>query len=226
MAASTGQDSLSQIAYGKIRRKIVSLELPPGAIIDETALQRELGVGRTPIREALQRLSLERLVVIVPRRGMFVTDIGITDLQRVFEVRVGLETLAARLAARRGTEAHWQQMEAVLAAQPVEEAAQDNEALIEIDERCHAIMYAATDNRFLEDALTTLYTLSLRLWYYFLPRIGSMQEAVLEHRRILVALQSGDGDRAARLLAHHINAFQIEIQAAMLGVPAASEEEA
>ena len=94
--------SLSQKAYELIRRRIVDLELLPGAILDEGRLQSELGVGRTPIREALLRLSMERLVTIVPRRGIFVAEIGITDLQQIFEVRILLEAQAARLAARRG----------------------------------------------------------------------------------------------------------------------------
>ena len=78
---------------------IVTLELAPGSVIDEAELQEELQMGRTPIREALKRLSLESLVSIVPRRGMFVTNIGINDLQRLLEVRLELETLAVRLAA-------------------------------------------------------------------------------------------------------------------------------
>jgi DNA-binding GntR family transcriptional regulator len=212
-------DSLSQIAYDQIRRKIVSLELPPGGIISEGELQAELGLGRTPIREALQRLSLEKLVIIVPRRGMFVTEIGITDLQRVFEVRMHMETLATRLAARRGTDEHWARMDAVLGVLPGEGGpldASDNEALIEIDEICHHIIYEAADNRFLSDSLTTLYTLSLRLWYYFLSRIGDMRGAILEHRLILEALKSGDSDRAVALMERHLNAFQVEIQAAMM----------
>ena len=106
--------SLSQKAYELIRRRIVDLELLPGAILDEGRLQSELGVGRTPIREALLRLSMERLVTIVPRRGIFVAEIGITDLQQIFEVRILLEAQAARLAARRGSKAHWERMQQLL----------------------------------------------------------------------------------------------------------------
>jgi DNA-binding GntR family transcriptional regulator len=121
--------SLRQRAYERIKKKIVSLELSPGSVIDEAVLQAELDLGRTPIREALQRLSLEKLVVIVPRRGMFVADIGVMDLQRLFEVRVVLECMAARLAAQRGTEQHWQRMEAVLARLPVGTSSVDNQSM-------------------------------------------------------------------------------------------------
>lgn len=209
--------SLSQQAYQIIRRKIISLELPPGGIIDENRLMDELGFGRTPIREALQRLSLEKLVTIVPRRGIFVTDIGITDLQRLFEVRLELESLAARLAARRGTDDHWERMEAALDRLSTEGSTGDNQAMIVVDEYCHQLIYDATDNKFLKDSATTLYALSLRLWYYFLNRIGDMRGAILEHKVILEALRNQDEERAGMLLKKHIMTFQEEIQAAMLG---------
>lgn len=209
--------SLSQKAYEEIRQKIVSLELAPGTVIDEALLRDELGVGRTPIREALQRLALEKLVTIIPRRGMFVTEIGITDLQRLFEVRLVLEGLAARLAAQRGTREHWNQMEKVLADLPEKEYPADNELLIAIDETCHQIIYEAADNKFLKDTLNTLYNLSLRLWYFALSDIGDMRAAILEHRSILEALRLGDAEKSARLIEVHIQTFQEEIQSVMLG---------
>ena len=214
--------SLKQKAYQAIKHKIVSLELEPGTVIDETSLIAELGFGRTPIREALQRLALEKLVDIVPRRGMFVTDIGITDLQRLFEVRVVLESMAARLAAERGRQHHWRRMEAVLRKLDDADAVTDNEVLIAIDEACHEIMYEAADNEFLYDTLSAMYALSLRLWYYSLARIGKMHSTVLEHRDILEALRAGEADHAANLLEQHISSFQREIQSVMLGTASAA----
>lgn len=209
--------SLSQEAYERIKQKIVSLELPPGEVIDEGRLQVDLGLGRTPIREALKRLALEKLVNIIPRRGMFVTDIGVRDLQHLFELRLELESLAARLAARRGTAEHWRDMAAALAALPPDEEQVDNETMIAIDHACHKIIYEATGNEFLQDTLNTMYTLSLRLWYFGLTQMGSMRRAVLEHRGILAALESRNADLAAELTQLHIRAFQEEIQAMILG---------
>src|SRR5262245_48840115 len=210
--------SLSQRAYEGIKQQIVSLQLPPGSVIDEAGLQARLGLGRTPIREALQRLALEKLVMIVPRRGMFVTEIGVLDLQRLFEVRVTLESLAARQAAQRGTAEHWQRMEAVLDCLPPVYEPIDNQALIAIDQACHEIMYEAVDNPFLRDTLVTMYSLSLRLWYFALSSIGDMRGAILEHGEILQALKVRDAERAANLVEQHINRFQQEIQNVMLGV--------
>ncbi len=212
------QLSYSEQAYRHIKKKIVSLALAPGSVINERALQRELGFGRTPIREALQRLSLEKLVNILSRRGMFVADIGITDLPKLFEMRLVLESLAARVAARRGRPEHWQRMAAVLEALPDPDHPDYNEALITIDQSCHEIIYEAADNPFLYDTLTTHYALSLRLWYYFLDEIGDMRGAIMEHQQISEALQKKDDQEAARLMCQHIQAFQEEIQAVMMGV--------
>ena len=210
--------SLSQQAYEAIKRKIVSLELPPGALIDESALREELGIGRTPIREALQRLSLEKLVVIHPRRGTFVSDVRLADLQRLTELRLTLEALAMRLAAQRGTEEHWQRMALVLAQAPWDKTDTDNEEWICVDQKCHEIAYEATDNPYLRDILTMLYAHSLRLWYIALREIGDMRQAIREHEHILEALRAGDGDRAAQLMQRHILAFHEQIQATMLAV--------
>lgn len=215
--------SLKQRAYERIKQKIVSLELPPGSVIDEASLRAELNLGRTPIREALQRLALEKLVVIVPRRGMFVADIGMMDLQRLFEVRVVLESTAARLAAQRGTPEHWRRMEAVLARLSENTHDVDNQALIAVDQTCHEIIYEAVDNEFLQDSLITMYALSLRLWYFALSKIGNMQSAILEHVTIMEALKAGDAEQSACLLEQHIKHFQSEIQTAMLGVSLRAE---
>lgn len=210
---------LSQQAYDLIKQKIVSLALSPGEVIDETLLREELGLGRTPIREALQRLALEKLVVIMPRRGMFVSEIGIADLQQLFEVRIVLECLAVRLAAQRGTADHWRRMADTLARMGEEDEA-DNESLIEIDATCHQLIYEAADNEFLKDSLVTMYALSLRLWHFFLAKIGDMRAAIDEHNRMLAALEEGDAGQAVRLMEKHIRAFQEEIQTVMLGTAA------
>lgn len=210
---------LSEQAYSQIKRMIVSLELQPGSIVRESDLREQLDLGRTPIREALLRLSLEQLVTIIPRQGIFVTEIAVTDLQHLFEVRLSLETLAARLAARRGRDVHWERMGKALDSIQADGEPPDNEMLIELDDRCHRIMYRATGNQFLERTASILYTSSLRLWYYFLSDIGDMKQAVAEHRRILEALEAAREKEAASLIEDHIRAFHEEIQAAIGSAP-------
>jgi DNA-binding GntR family transcriptional regulator len=208
--------SLSQRAYDQIRRRIVDLELPPGSILDEGRLQTELSLGRTPIREALLRLSVERLVTIVPRRGIFVAEIGITDFQQIFEVRILLEAQAARLAARRGSRSHWERMEQLLAV--IGQASSDDHILgLTIDENFHQMLYEAANNRLLQDYLTTLYALSRRMWRFMSVSPSDTQILLAELRSILIALEAGNADLAGELVETHIRTFQEYIQAAFLG---------
>ncbi len=209
--------SLSQRAYEQIRRKIVDLELPPGSILDEGHLQAELNLGRTPIREALLRLSIERLVTIVPRRGIFVAEIGIADLQQIFEVRILLEQTAARLAARRGNKTQWERMEGLLTL--VDQVSSDDPGFgLTIDESFHQIMYEAANNRLLQDYLTTLYALSRRLWRFMSVSQIDLYSRLEELRPIVVALKEADSDLAGVLVEAHIRSYQEHIQAAFLGV--------
>src|SRR6266436_2032040 len=115
MAHAVQPISLAEKAYHAIRDLIVSLQLAPGAVIDERELMEELGIGRTPVREALRRLAHEGLVEVYPRRGMFVTGVDVRELARLSEVREVLEPEAARLAAERATETDREEMGALLA---------------------------------------------------------------------------------------------------------------
>ena len=210
--------SLREQAYQKIRQMIISLQLEPGSTIDEVALQRELSLGRTPLREALLRLSHEQLVNIAPRRGMFVAEISINDLRHLFEGRLVLEEKAIRLAVEYGTSWHWEQMQAVLSELGDSVTPLTNEHLIHIDERCHHIIYEATGNRFLQDTLSTWYALSLRLWYFYIRELGDMHQTIHEHQLILDALQAKHEEEATRLMVAHIGEFQAQIHSAMLGI--------
>ena len=108
------KESLSEQAYRLIRDMIVRLDLTPGAVVREDDLQERLEIGRTPIREALQRLARDQFLVVIPRRGMIVSNIDIAELSTLYETRAILEPYVARLACERGTADHWKQMSKVL----------------------------------------------------------------------------------------------------------------
>jgi DNA-binding GntR family transcriptional regulator len=202
---------LSDKAYQLIRQRIITLELPPLSAIDEQALMEDLQLGRTPIREALQRLSSEGLVFFAPRRGMFVADISITDLQKIFELRLVLEGFCARLAAQRATQEQLASMQSIIdELEHVPDG--DSQGLMVIDERFHELLYEAGDNKFLADILNRLHALSFRLWYLVLERLGDVRPAMEQHIEISEALQSRDGARAEGLLQQHIFGFQQEIK--------------
>jgi DNA-binding GntR family transcriptional regulator len=205
---------LSEKAYHLIKEKIVTLELKPLAVIDEPALKEELGLGRTPIREALHRLAAEGLVIIAPRRGMFVADISITDLQKVFEVRMVLEGFCARLAAQRATEGQIAQMETVF-EQLKRVTDGDAEALMSIDSHLHELMYQAADNEFLANSLCRLHALSLRLWHLVLNQLDGVKASIEEHGQIIAALKARNEAQAEQLVQRHIAHFQQEIKAAL-----------
>ncbi|HEX3508404.1 MAG TPA: GntR family transcriptional regulator [Candidatus Dormibacteraeota bacterium] len=203
--------SQSETAYLRIRDRIVSLDMPPGSVVNEARLQEELDIGRTPIREALQRLALENLVKSIPHRGTFVTDVNITDLARITEVRVVIEAQAARLAAERlaGEEriAVKELLFVLEAGGPA-----DQRELMRLDQQIHRQIYRAAGNSFLEATLERYLNLSLRLWYLVVDREVRLREAVAEHAELLRAVLAGEGSKAEDSMRRHVTGFEREIR--------------
>ena len=205
--------SLADQAYHAIRGLIVSLELAPGAVIDERQLVERLAIGRTPVREALRRLAQERLVEVYPRRGMFVSGVDVRELARLSEVRDELEPEAARLAAERATDADRRELGALLA-----ELDTAGGELMDLDERIHRAVYRAAHNDLLEATLEQYYVLALRIWSMALDRAHDLEEAVEEHRALLEAIRSGDAERAADTMRAHVQNFEQAMHRVLLTV--------
>jgi DNA-binding GntR family transcriptional regulator len=203
---------MSARAYTAIRRMIVRLELAPGDVIREELLQELLGVGRTPIREALLQLARDQFVTVVPRRGMFVSSIDAAELSLLFETRAVMEPYAARLAALRGTAAQWDEMRRVIGAST---ELHDDESLMDVDRRCHEIIWEAAGNRFLTDTLDVLYAQSDRVWHLYLADVADTRRAVDEHAIILDALDGGDVDEVGVLVEAHVRSFDDQVRAAV-----------
>jgi len=195
-------DLAADRAYLAIRDLIVSLELAPGAVIDERALMQRLGLGRTPVREALRRLAQEQLVEVFPRRGMFVTNVDVRDLARISEVREALEPEAARLAAERATDAERDELLAL--GDQITRGAD----LMALDERIHRAVYKAAHNDLMEKTLSEYYVLALRIWMIALDRAQDLEEAVEAHRPLLNDIALGNGDRAAERMRAHVQDFE------------------
>jgi DNA-binding GntR family transcriptional regulator len=208
--------SLSDRAYHAIREMIVSLELRPGAVIDERKLIEQLGIGRTPIREGLRRLANERLVEVYPRRGMFVTSVEIQDLVSLAEVRSVLESSAAGLAAERSTSDDRLAVAALL--QELERHTDlDQRELMALDERIHRQVYRCAHNSFLEASLEEYYVLALRIWYLALDQARELEQAVLDHREILEAIRDGDRDGAEEAMRRHVLEFEEAMRRVLIG---------
>jgi len=215
VAESDAGPLLSDQAYLAIRDLIVTLELAPGAIVSEADLMNRLAMGRTPVREALRALARERLIDVYPRRGMFVAGVDARDLASLSEARAVLEPAAARLAARRLTEADKAILDELLAELDALGSTPDERDLITLDRRLHRFVYATARNPFLESTLDEQYTHALRIWFMALDRLPHLDDAVKEHRDILEAIRRGDADQAAVTMAAHIDGFETSIRKAL-----------
>ena len=213
--AATKQPSgelLADRAYADLRDRIVTLAIPPGAPINEDALGRELQMGRTPVREAIKRLALENLVTVFPRRGTFASDINITDLAQISDVRVLLEGHAAERAAQRLTPVLCDELERLIAEIDAREGSGDADTLMRLDASVHRFIYRCSGNVYLQETLERYLNLSLRIWYLVLDRLPHLFDRVHEHRSLLEEIREGDPDEAREILAEHVATFESEIR--------------
>ena len=219
MTESVLQDerpSLAEHAYLVLRDRLVTLDIPPGTPINDDQLAAGLGVGRTPIREALKRLETERLVVAYPRRGTFATEVNITDLSHISEVRQHLEPAAAASAARRATASDRAALSALLGElHDHDDEHADSVELMRLDMAMHRAIYVATHNPYLEDTLVRYDNLATRIWCLFLDRLPNLAGHVGEHSPLLHAIIAGEPDKSAALAAEHVARFEQAIRAAI-----------
>ncbi|GAA2547150.1 GntR family transcriptional regulator [Streptomyces levis] len=207
--------SLAERAYRAVRDRLVMLEIRPGAPIHEEQLAQSLGVGRTPVREALKRLQYERLITTYPRRGTFATQVNITDLAHISEVRLELEPLAAARAARRATAADRAALTALRQELTGTAPGRQDAELMHLDLTVHRAIYAAAHNPYLEDTLVRHDNLATRIWCLFLDRLPGMAGHVEEHGPLIEAVVAGEPERAARLAREHVEGFERAIRAAL-----------
>ncbi|ASU78314.1 GntR family transcriptional regulator [Actinopolyspora erythraea] len=202
--------SQAERAYLTLREEILSLRLAPGSPVQEEALTRELGLGRTPFREAVKRLAAESLVAIYPRRGTFVTEVNITDHALIADVRRRLEGHAARRAAERATEA--ERTELAELVELVERVPEEPDSVMDVDARVHRALYRCTHNGYLESTLGQYYNLALRIWGLFFDRLNDVTSHVTEHTELLKAVIAADADRADRVAVNHVDHFENSIR--------------
>jgi DNA-binding GntR family transcriptional regulator len=214
-ASRPPRELLADRAYAELRDRIVTLRIAPGAPIDEDLLGSELGIGRTPVREAIKRLALENLVTVFPRRGTFASEINITDLADIADVRLQLEGHAAYRAAQRISDPQRAELDQLLDELDHSRGSDDIEALMELDARVHRFVHRCAGNPYLAETLGRYFNLSLRIWYLVLDRLPHLFARVHEHGDLLRAIAGGDADRARAILAEHIETFEREIRSAL-----------
>lgn len=180
--------SLAEKAYKLLVHKITRIVLPPGAPLVEKALSAELGIGRTPLREALQRLAAEGLVNHLPHRGMFVADISATSVQQIYEFRALIDGHAARLAATRATAEDAEELNRLHLALLQATEDDDIDLYVELDRRFYGVLAQGARNIYLAEAIPRIFNLHLRLWFLISTRVGSWHGIARSHEEMTKAL--------------------------------------
>ncbi len=202
-----GYKPLRDVVFETLRDAIITQVLKPGERLMEIQLADEMGVSRTPVREAIRKLELEGLVVMVPRKGAYVAGVSMKDIHEVYEVRSALEMLAVTLAAERITEEELDALERQVLRESEEEDKQDGSDLdniIYIDSSFHDIIYQAAHNQRLVQFVNILQEQLQRFRAASLARPGRSKTALEEHKQIVEALSDRNGELAARLAREHI----------------------
>lgn len=196
----------------RLRRRIYGHELRPGEPIDERALCEELGISRTPLREALKVLNAEGLVDLVPRRGCFVRQLAPEELRDLFPVMAVLEGLCARQAAERlspsdlhGLEAMHERLETLAAAGQVDEYYEENFQF-------HGAVQQLSGNRWLQRTVGELRRILRLARHHQLTLPGRLRSSLEEHRRIMEALRRGDADAAEHAMREHLTEQRFALQ--------------
>lgn len=189
--------SLAEQAYRVLEEQLVTLRLAPGQLIAEKDLMEMTDIGRTPVREAIQRLSAEGLLQVLPRKGLMVTPLRRSDLGQIIEARRVLERLMVVKAAERATA---EQRRALLGlAEHIDSVGNDLEVFFRLDQHLNELLEAACSNRFLVKALTAMHSQCRRLWFLNRRNLNLARSAQL-HAGLARAVADGDSAGAIRAL--------------------------
>lgn len=199
---------LREVVFENIRKAIIEGVLKPGERLMEIQLSEQLGVSRTPVREAIRMLELEGLVVMLPRKGAYVANISKKDLMDILEVRVGLEDLAAYCATDRMTKDHIKKLETI--SKELEEAVYKNdvETMLAKDEEFHTLIFEATGNKRLISMMINIWETVYRFRLMYMSDYSSAVNIVDEHKKIIEAFKKGKANLAEKLAKEHIELAQ------------------
>lgn len=201
--------SLTEQAYRELEERIVTLALAPGAVLSETRLSEALGIGRTPVREALQRLAREGLVTILPRRGVLVSEFNVSSHLRMLEVRREVERLMARCAAVRASAGERAELRRIAVEMREAAAAGEDVRFMRLDHAFNQLICAASRNEFAVKTVSLMAGLSRRFFFMHQGRSGDLAETAEAHARVAEAIADGDEARAAE----HSDALMDHIEA-------------
>ncbi len=195
---------LRELVLEAIRTAIINGTLQPRERLMEIQMAEELGVSRTPVREALRKLELEGFIVMVPHKGAYVADLSLKDIADVFEIRIALEGLAASLAAERITDEELEDMERLIVGKQEAITSGDIDKLVEVDTNFHEMLYRASRNARLAAIISNLRE---QIHWFRLASLsfpGRNKESLQEHKQLVEAIQGRDTKLARQLAQEHI----------------------
>ena len=207
--SNLSRSSLSEQVFEEIQDSILNGDFAPGDPLPEIKLSEELGVSRTPVREAIGKLELEGLVRAIPNRGTLVIGISGKDIDDIYTIRMYVEGLAAKWAAEHITDQQLEELRSVVELQEFYVEKRDFLQVWQLDSRFHCLLYDASGSPVLKQILSNLHHYIQRVRERSINRPGRAIPSVQEHRSILEAIEQHDGELAEKLSCEHIcNAHQ------------------
>lgn len=206
----------SDQAYDVLLGMILDLRLPPGAVVNEQQVANDIGFGRMPVREAIARLTGDRFITVVPRRGTFVTPLGLDDILDMFEAREAIECGVAYIAARRATDEDLAALRDLVRAAHEARSGDRSEDYLADDHAIHAFLVRMASNGLLQDAAERLLQHNLRFWRMYWSTRPTQHTSMLSHGELMEALEARDPEAAERAMRRHIEASRQLLQAAFV----------
>jgi DNA-binding GntR family transcriptional regulator len=205
------RQSLRDAAYETIKHRIITCRLKPGERINELQLSSMLRIGRTPVHQALGRLMLEEMVDVIPRKGVIVKPIILSDVLQMVDVRLVNEEYCARLAAERADDADIEELDAIVARARKAISGRNIQAMMTLDRDFHLTLGRAAKNSELAELIRKLNERSLRFWYISFNTPDHHNRFQEQHEAILAAVRKHDANRAALAMRAHVEAFRASV---------------
>ena len=202
------RQSLRDAAYEAIKHQIITCKFKPGECINEASVAALLGFGRTPVHQALDRLMLEEMVDVIPRKGVIVKPVILSDVLQMIDVRLVNETYCAQLAAERADDADIKALEAVVGQARKAISERNIQMMMMLDRDFHLALGHATKNNELAELIRKLNERSLRFWYISFTTPDHHNKFQEQHEAILAAVRNHDADRAVITMRAHVEAFR------------------
>jgi DNA-binding GntR family transcriptional regulator len=191
---------LTDLAYEQIEEAIITMRIPPGSVVSELSLSEMLQIGRTPIREAIQRLAREHLLLVLPQRGLLVPEIDLKKQLRLLETRREVERLICKSAARRATPAERERFFRLRDEFTHASATNDDVAFMRSDREFNELALVAARNEFADGAMRLMHGLSRRFWYFHYKQAADLPEMARLHAAVADAIGKGDANAAGEAL--------------------------